>query len=116
MTLNELKEINTKLQPHLVPGDFSFIAPTNGNEFEKYTQLVNQNAPVRTPMGIGRTIHSVLAETNTTNAITELFANQELRIYIIVPPRDSPFVFHSDVKSYCEKHGINLDNSQSEEL
>lgn len=103
--LQELLDIQERLEPHLLPGYYSFIGPVNQNHFEPFMRTANNIAPV---VAFSRSIHHVLSNKQAVQMALGIFsANEPLRLYV-VQRGQGDILLHDTVEGYCEKNNIDF--------
>lgn len=105
MELNELIQLQDKLEQYLLPNYYSFIGPENQNLLSNFANRVNDMAPVvsfnRRPIDFLGNKNAVLL------ALPYLPVGTMLRIYVANSAHDN-FLFHSTIEEYCNNNNITL--------
>jgi hypothetical protein len=105
MSLNELIELQAKLEPCLLLDDYSFIGPENQNLLNQFTNRVNDFAPI---VSFNRELRHFLGNKEAVlAALPYLPHGTELRIYVINGKVDN-VLLHDTIESYCKRNNINL--------
>jgi hypothetical protein len=103
--MQKLLDVQERLEPHLLPGYYSFIGPVNQNNFEHFIHVANNVAPV---VAFSRSIHHVLSNKEAVQRALRIFsANEPLRLYVIQNSQED-ILLHDTVKGYCEKNNIDF--------
>ena len=103
--LQKLLDAQERLQPHLLPGYYSFIGPANEDYFEPFMRTANNIAPVDV---FNNSIHHVLSNKQAVGkALSILPSNEPLRIYVVNNNYEDK-VIHDTVEGYCQQHGIDF--------
>lgn len=99
--LDELINLEDRLQPVLLAKYYTVIGPTNSNEFDKFVQAANRNID-------GFTIHQVLKNRNAIrNLLKAMNYSGDLRIYVMYA-NDHSMLLHSTVEEYIANNNINF--------
>lgn len=107
MTFNELQTLETKFQPYLRPGDFTFIGPLNPEMMSDYINKVNLFAP--TNFFSTSYKEALLDKPSIAKAVSLLPIGTELRIFIINGEGNKRNIFiHSTIEEYCKKYNIDF--------
>ena len=105
MSLKEVIELQAKLEPYLLPDDYSFIGPENQNLLNQFTNRVNDFAPI---VSFNREFRDFLGNKQAVSAaLPYLPHGTKLRIYVINGEGDN-ILLHDTVESYCKRNNINL--------
>ncbi|MBS1565312.1 MAG: hypothetical protein JST39_13040, partial [Bacteroidetes bacterium] len=103
--LQELIELEEQFQPHLLPGAYTFIGPSNPELFQPFMARANDLAPV---VAMIREIRHFMGNKQATRAaLTTLPQCTTLRIYVI-PNAHGQMLIHTTIEQYCNDNNINF--------
>jgi hypothetical protein len=103
--LQELKTIQTRFEPLLKPGYYTFIGPVDQKYFDPFLRRVNDAAPGKL---FNHSIHDDLANKDAIDIALAMFPDGfPLRIYV-VSAADSQILLYDTIKGYCEEHGVDF--------
>lgn len=96
-------DLDDDFQKYLQENHYTFVGPQNPDSLDLFIKKVGHVAP----SGIFGTIHKSLRNREATRQVLNFFANEPIRIYVVVPVKSSPSILaHSSIKVYCEKMDI----------
>ena len=99
--LQELIELENRLQPHVREPYYTVIAPANDDDFEQFLLLANN-----TFEEVG--LHNVLSNREGTRRIMEnLYRNVDIRIFVIHRNNEA-MLLHSTIEEYCRRNKIDF--------
>jgi|GEM_PF-5419192 len=106
--VNNLLELNERFQPFLHSSDYSFVAPAEYSQFDRFCDIASQIAPK--PV-FDSSIHNVLSDKATTRSALRNFRNNiGFTIYVAEPESqgtDAPSL--TTIDEYCSRHQISFD-------
>ena len=107
---NELIELQEKFRPYLRNGDYSFIAPIDNDNYDRFLYNVTEIAPGQL---FNKSIHNALSnEDATTKALEQIPNSIPVQIYVVTRfENDNDIIAKSTIEEYCESHKIKFNPS-----